>query len=243
MLRIFSKRTRWGAGRLALASTGMLAIFSVIAVFAAGSLAASSHHHTVTSVPKSGLHWLSEKVIACERRGGVVCNPAAHTVKEFPLSRPDRRAASTSNGGLMTEQEALADVNWTGMTVDGSQATVGAAMMTYGQAQAAYPYLAGDSSAAVDPSREVWVLTRYYNPPVTEVRDWGFGPAGDANQSATVQDPYDSVVIDAATGQETDACQHCAAPPPNEQGQRTLLGWMRTSCSSTDSRKLIVAEI
>ncbi len=118
----------------------------------------------------------------------------------------------------MTEQDALARVGWTDTTVGGVQATVGAALMSYGQAKAQYPLVAGSSAVVVDPSREVWVLTRYYSPALEEVPNGGYGPAGAVGTATTEQVPYDSVVVDAATGQETDACQDCAAVPKNATG-------------------------
>ena len=202
---------RSGTARTTLTAAGVVVVAGVIGVFAAGPLAASGQSGGALS--KSALQWPSKKEVACERRGGLDCSSAARTQKLGSLSVRDARGASTSNGGLLTEQQAVASVNWTDTSVDGVQATIGAALMTYGQAQADYPMLAGSSSAVVDPSRQVWVMTRYYTPARTEARDWGFGPAVNSKLSSTEQDPYDSVVIDAATGQETDACQDCEAVP------------------------------
>jgi hypothetical protein len=199
--------------------TGVVAVAGlVVTIFAAGLLAAGGG--VGVAAAKSALHAPGKRELACERRGGLICRPLPAAVRkaEFPLGVPDPRGASVSNGGLLTEQEALAGVGWTSTTVEGSQATVGAALMTYGQAHAQYALVATASAVVVEPSREVWVLTRYYSPALQVVPAGGHGPAGGPVKATTEQDPYDSVVVDAATGQETDACMVCAAVPENASG-------------------------
>jgi len=214
-------RLRGPRGRLVtVAVLGCAAALSLVGVEAAGGAASSpSTRHRTASQHVEGQSGLSARVVACERRGGVVCDPGAYKRDRvhFPLSGPDphvaaRHADGAVGGALLTEQQALSQIGWSVSTVDGSQATVSASMMTYGQAQAAYPYLAALSSAVVDPSRDVWVITRYYSPSITEATGGGYGDPV-VTEPTTTQDPYDSVVIDAATGEETDSCQHCAAIP------------------------------
>jgi hypothetical protein len=90
-------------------------------------------------------------------------------------------------------------MNWGG-------AVVGARLMTYGEAQSKWPQLAAASSAVVDPSRQVWVMTKYYSTPIAV--PWGGDPA-----QGTVKISQESVVVDAATGQETDASEGLSAVP------------------------------
>jgi hypothetical protein len=80
----------------------------------------------------------------------------------------------------------------------GKGVTVAAVLVTYGQAQSLAPDLAGASRAVVDPSRKVWLVTDYYDPP---------------RRTAKMTSHHDSSVVDAATGNEMDACQGCAVVP------------------------------
>jgi hypothetical protein len=132
----------------------------------------------------------SAKAMACERTHRI-CNKAAW--RALPLRTQDASGAS-----LMTESQAIAAVGWQ----SGDQ--VGAQEMTYGQAQAAYPSLASESF--IDQTREVWVITLYYP---TAVANPGSAPEG-----ATLP-PISSatIVLDAATGTETDWCAGCSTIP------------------------------
>jgi hypothetical protein len=132
------------------------------------------------------------KALACERTQKI-CNRAAW--RALPMRTPDA-AGST----LMTETQAIAAVGWQ----RGDQ--VGAQEMTYGQATSAYPDLAGEEF--IDQARVVWVITLYFPTPVQS--SWapppGFGAASSDFSSATI-------VIDAATGTETDWCEGCSTIP------------------------------
>jgi len=99
---------------------------------------------------------------------------------------------------LLTESQAIAPVGWQG------DEQVGAQEMTYGHADSAYPDLAGE--AFIDPTRPVWIVTLYFPAPVAS--SWA-APSGAAlpdSSSATI-------VIDAATGTETDWCEGCSTIP------------------------------
>jgi hypothetical protein len=143
---------------------------------------------------------MTPKLIACQRQHRQICGPASYRalVHALPLSKPDSRGVRRADG-LLTEQQFLSTLGW-------SNATVGAALMTYSQAQSQYPALAAGSSLIVDPSREVWVGTRYYNPPVTVPAADGFGPNGVTGDWSLSSE---SIVVDAVTGQQTDYCMNC----------------------------------
>jgi hypothetical protein len=148
------------------------------------ALAAGSHP---AAKPRSASA-ISNKLLACERVKKI-CNPAAW--RALPLRNADPAGAT-----LLTEAQALAAVGWK------SGDTVGAAKMTYGQAQAAYPSVA--SSAFINRSRAVWIITLHLAAPVR-------GTSLDLAPGAKV--PMISAatfVIDAATGDETDWCAGCS---------------------------------
>lgn len=149
---------------------------------------------------------VTARIARCQRAHRLICDRRAYAADrhDFPLAARRRAPIKSQTAGLMTEQQVLATYGWT-------NATVGASMMTYGQAGDRYPDLTGLSSAAVQPSREVWVVTRYHNPPVSESAQFGFGPPQAAQGSIGVR-AY-TVVVDASTGTETDACQGCATIP------------------------------
>jgi hypothetical protein len=123
--------------------------------------------------------------------------------RNLPLAQPDPRGARNSDStALLTEAQAVAAQGWAGDSV-------GAALMTYGQANADYPALAAETSAIVDPSREVWVITRHFATPVTVP----FAGTYSIVSHPPIQISGESVVIDALTGRETDACEGCAVIP------------------------------
>jgi len=144
------------------------------------------------SVSKPPPSRTSAEALTCER-AHKICNRAAW--RALPMRAPD--ATGTT---LMTESQAIAAVGWQ----SGDQ--VGAQQMTYGQAASAYPDLAGE--AFIGKSRVVWVITLYFPTPVQS--SWapppGIGAASSGFSSATI-------VIDAATGTETDWCEGCSTIP------------------------------
>ncbi len=146
---------------------------------------------TVTPASKEpGQQGVSAKALACERRQKI-CNRAAW--RALPLRSPDGAGAA-----LMTEAQAIAAVGWR----NGDK--VGAHLMTYGQAMASYPSLAAEDF--IDSARQVWVITLYYPSPEPNP---GSAPAGvtlPMISSATI-------VLDAATGTETDWCLGCSSIP------------------------------
>jgi len=98
----------------------------------------------------------------------------------------------------MTESQAIIAVGWQ----SGDQ--VGAQEMTYGQAMSAYPDLGGEDF--VNQTRPIWIVTLYYPAPVQSSWAAPNGAALPAFSSATI-------VIDAATGTETDWCEGCSTIP------------------------------
>jgi photosystem II stability/assembly factor-like uncharacterized protein len=118
---------------------------------------------------------------------------------------------------LLTRQQVISGF---GFGSDGS--SVGAALMTYGQAHARFPGLAAASSIVVNPKRKVWVLTDYLARPLS---GWlGGGWTYVTKIGKFVEVAQDSAVIDAATGRETDACSGCSAVPPPRQAYSTSDG-------------------
>jgi hypothetical protein len=118
----------------------------------------------------------------------------------------------------MTETQAIAAVGWQG----GDQ--VGAQEMTYGQATSAYPDLAGENF--IDQSRQVWIVTLYFPAPVES--SWasppGIGAAPPDYSSATI-------VIDAATGTETDWCECCSTIPASAAALAQAGTWAKVGRS------------
>ena len=77
--------------------------------------------------------------------------------------------------------------------------------MTYGRAMSAYPHLAGE--AFIDKTRMVWIVTLYL--PAPEESSWAPPPGiGAASEFSSA-----TIVIDAATGTETDWCEGCSIIP------------------------------
>jgi hypothetical protein len=149
---------------------------------------------SVSKPPPSGT---SRKALACELRHKI-CNRAAW--RALPMREPD--AAGTT---LMTESQAIAAVGWQ----SGDQ--VGAQEMTYGQATSAYPDLAGEDF--IDQTREVWIVTLYL--PAPEASSWVPPPAN----GAPAEFSSATIVIDAATGTETDWCLGCSTIPASAAAQ------------------------
>lgn len=148
------------------------------------ALAAGSHS---AAKPQSASA-ISKKLLACERVKKI-CNPAAW--RALPLRGTDPVGVT-----LLTEAQAIAAAGWK------NGDTVGAAKMTYGQARAVYPSIA--SSAFINSSRTVWIITLHLATPVP-------GTSLDLAPGAKV--PMISAatfVIDAATGAETDWCAGCS---------------------------------
>src|SRR5262249_3690612 len=142
---------------------------------------------SVSKPPPSGT---SAKAMRCELTHKV-CNRAAW--RALPMRGPDAAGAP-----LMTESQAIIAVGWQ----SGDQ--VGAQEMTYGQATSAYPDLAGEDF--IDQTREVWIVTLYFPAPVPNTWAPVTGAAPADFSSATI-------VIDAATGTETDWCEGCSTIP------------------------------
>jgi hypothetical protein len=142
---------------------------------------------SVSKPPPSGG---SAKAMACERTHKI-CNRAAW--RALPMRAPDGAGAT-----LLTESQAIAAVGWQ----SGDQ--VGAQEMTYGQAMSAYPGIVSEDF--IDQSRAVWVITLYYPAPVQSSWTAPTGAQLPASSSATI-------VIDAATGTETDWCLGCSTIP------------------------------
>jgi hypothetical protein len=201
------RRRRWAvtAATVVTLSICLLALLVATPILAssnAGARAAREKAKVSTSAPRG----LNPRLAACESRHVLICDAKAYNAmkRNLPLAKPDPRGARRSDSSaLMTESQAIASQGWTGDSV-------GAALMTYGQAQASYPALAAETSLVVDPSREVWVMTRHFATPTVDTypRDYSLG-AG----YAPVKVSAESVVIDALTGDEPDACSGCAVIP------------------------------
>jgi hypothetical protein len=82
--------------------------------------------------------------------------------------------------------------------------------MTYGQAMSAYPNIA--SERFIDQSRVVWIITLYFPKPVQSTWSAPTSVPLPSFSSATI-------VIDAATGTETDWCEGCSTIPPSAAAQ------------------------
>ena len=169
----------------------------VILASALGLVGVTSFLITATaSVSKPPPSGTSRKALTCELTHKV-CNRAAW--RALPMRGPDAAGAT-----LMTESQAIAAVGWQ----SGDQ--VGAQEMTYGQATSAYPDLAGEDF--IDQTREVWIVTLYFPAPVPNTWAPVTGAAPADFSSATI-------VIDAATGTETDWCDCCSTIPPSAAAQ------------------------
>jgi hypothetical protein len=129
----------------------------------------ATKHHPVT---KQQDPLPSHAIVACERSARIVCNPKAS--RSFKL-----RAPNSAGVALLSQQQVLSELGWSGDTV-------GAALMTYGQAQASFPQLAAEASTVVDPSREVWVITAYFSSPVSVPYAFGFAPPMAATETTLV---------------------------------------------------------
>ena len=99
---------------------------------------------------------------------------------------------------LMTRSQAIAAVGYARGDL------VGARAMSYGQVEAAYPALA--SSTRIATSRKVWVVTLYFPHPIPNP---GSGPIGVTLPPISAA----TIVIDAASGTETDWCAGCSTIP------------------------------
>jgi hypothetical protein len=165
---------------------------------APGQKTATARRHQISD--KRPPNPLTKKVVACERSGKVICDPAAYKHDRaqgmFPLSKPDPTGAH-----LLTLQQVLPPA-W-------RHKDYAAELMTYGKAQKIAPDLAGASSAVVDPNRKFWVLTLYHHPPIT-VSDasWDLPPGAVPRM---IRARVESQTVDAVTGQGMDSCINCAA--------------------------------
>jgi len=149
---------------------------------------------SVSKPPPSGT---SAKAVACERTHRI-CNRAAW--RTLPMRAPDAAGAT-----LMTESQAIAAVGWK------SGDHVGAQAMTYGQAMSAYPDLASEDF--IDTTRLVWIVTLYFPAPVPS--SWAPPPGSTTPPGSATLPDFSSatIVIDAATGTETDWCEGCSTIP------------------------------
>ncbi len=184
-------------GVTATVMTGCL-IAAVVTPMLAAAYSRKAASQPAAGTPVPAVRGITPSMAACERIR-MICDPQAYQALQLPLSRPDAAGVT-----LLTEPQVLARLGWTGDKA-------GASLMTYGQAQASYPSLAAAASTVVDPSREVWVVTRYFTNPVTVPYAGGWGPP--SAPQGTVQITAVTTVIDAATGTETDACAGCAVIP------------------------------
>lgn len=153
-------------------------------------LAKLQQTNRLVAAPKSSNPSAMRKAVKCEEMR-IVCNQAAW--RRLPMRSPDPLSATT-----MTEQQAIAEVGWK------SGMGVGASEMSYGQASKAYPSLAADSF--VDPTRTVWVVTVYYSQAMSSA---SYSPP----QAAPTSYSSATVIIDAASGNETDWCLGCSMIP------------------------------
>jgi hypothetical protein len=145
-------------------------------------------------------------VAACEKRSKICDSSAA---SQYPLGVPDPPDAT-----VMSSTQVASALGW-------ANDVVGATEMTYGQAQQAYPTLAAASSVVVDPSREVWVITDYPKTARSMPRYDGWGPPQSVESTpspSTSTISTETVVVDAVTGTETDACDGCSDIPPPAPG-------------------------
>jgi hypothetical protein len=182
--------------RLALALLGT----SVIAAVGLGlGFGLAGGHASEASADTRPPNPMTPKIVACQRSGKLICDPAAYRRDRregmFPLSKPDPKDAH-----LMTLRQVLPPA-W-------RHEDYAAELMTYGQAQKLAPSLAGASRIVIDPSREFWVLTLYHRPPIT-VPNTETGPCCSTPSTITVR--AESQAIDAVTGIGMDSCVNCAA--------------------------------
>lgn len=146
---------------------------------------------TAASASRAGGPGDSSVTVPACGRPHYVCNRRAW--QAMPLGKPDAAGAT-----LMTESQAISDAGWQ------SGGQVGAQEMTYGQAMNAYPSVAGENF--IDQTRPVWIVTLYYP---TSIPNPGSAPAGVTLPNVSSV----TIVIDAATGVETDWCAGCSTVP------------------------------
>jgi hypothetical protein len=158
---------------------------------------AANRPQTSTKRPPSPM---TSKIVACERSGKLICDPAAYRRDRahggLPLSYPDPKGAH-----ILTLRQVLPS-SW-------RHEDYAAELMTYGQARRIAPGLAGATRIVVDPSRKFWVLTRYYRPPIKVLNTWGGPPGVRTPSKVTVR--AESQTVDAVTGSGVDSCTNCAA--------------------------------
>ena len=200
--RISSRR--WPVSVVVAALT-VVACVLTLTFIASPSLASTPRstgggHQALPEAVQKGV--VTKAIAACERRGTVICNRRAYDklLPHLPLAKPDPKRIRRGASAGLSEAQVIASQGFTGDAV-------GASEMTYGQAQASYPLLAAESSAIVDPTREVWVMTAYFSSP-TYIDGSGMQPA--TAPQGNMQVTSESVVVDAATGQTTDQCFNCA---------------------------------
>ena len=174
----------------------------VLAAVVAGAvleLTATNGPSARTSPPRNPF---TKQVVACERSGKVICDPAAYRRDRregmFALSKPDPKG-----GRLLTVAQVWPRAR--------TEKHVAAALMTYRRASRIAPGLAAASSAVVNPSRKVWVITVYYRPPITVSDNSWELPPGVAATKVRVR--AESQVDDAVTGSGIDSCVNCRAVP------------------------------
>lgn len=190
------------------AAACMLAAFAFFALRVATPMVASGRGGLSPKRPSttSGVALVpsrtTTKFASCQKQHRLICDPAAYRAlrSRLPLANPDPRNARRGVASMLTEQQAVASMNWT-------SDNVAAELMTYGEAHAKWPDLAAATSILIDPSRLVWVMTKYLPEPVA------IAPFTTTFFSGTAQEvsAY-SVVIDAVTGDETDGADDAVVP-------------------------------
>lgn len=162
------------------------------------SLNQSAPPTTTTAVPA-----ISPATAACQRAGRQKCAPSDYLASpaHFPLASLDPAGAR-----LLTRAQIL---SMSGFARD----TVAASLMTYRQAQAAFPDLAAEGPLVVNPHRVVWVVTAYLPHPISEsfCRSISCPPGVASQRRVTIV--ADSMVLDAMTGDAPDQCRGCAVLP------------------------------
>lgn len=123
------------------------------------------------------------------------------SAKRYPLSESDPPGRP-----LMSRDEVLARYDRVGTPATLKE-------VTYGKAHRRWPGLAAATPYLIDYSREVWVMTKHYDPPLV-IRDGGWGPpqlAGN-HQSPDPKLSAETSVFDALTGTQSDYCDCDALP-------------------------------
>jgi hypothetical protein len=208
----------WPHWRLERYVVALSMAVAAIVVGVGTTAAAGSHARLATNKMSDMYHGVNQvKLQECIRTQGnclqqvpglVQCLRVYHRCNDISPNpaESDKSTHANSDGTLVTEQQALSEVGWTGENVS-------AELTTYGQAQALAPSLA--ASDLIDPSTPVWVLTLYQQMTVPLGGMWGppsayVSPGGSV---PTVSIDAASVVIDAESGIITDSCDGCAALP------------------------------